>query len=82
MENGVYTFVVRNDANKVAVKQAFEALFGEKVRDVNIVHLIKKTRLLGKGKVMEKRASMKKAIITLVNRKKIDIFSQKASSKK
>lgn len=82
MEHGVYTFAVRNEANKVAVKQAFESLFGEKVKSVRIVHLIKKTRLIGRGKVMEKRASTKKAIVTLVSKKKIDIFTQKASSKK
>ena len=77
MKEGVYTFLVSNEANKVSVKQAFEQAFGEKVADVNMVRIQKKTRLIGKGKVMEKRSRGKKAIIRLKDNKKIDIFQSK-----
>lgn len=77
MEKGVYTFLVSSEANKVSVKQAFEQVFGEKVAAVHMSHIRRKTRLIGKGKLMEKRASGKKATIRLKDNKKIDIFQSK-----
>ncbi len=74
MEKGVYTFLVSGTTNKVAVKQAFEKLFGAKVASVRMTTIEKKTRLIGKGKLMEKRSSGKKATITLKDHKKVDIF--------
>lgn len=80
MEKGVYTFLVRKEVTKVAVKQAFEAIYGEKVTTVRMVGVKKKTRLIGKGKEMEKRAAGKKAVITLKDHKKIDIYQPKSAS--
>ncbi len=79
MEKGVYTFLVRKEVTKVAVKQAFETVFGEKVTTVRMVGVKRKTRLIGKGKEMEKRGAGKKAIITLKDHKKIDIFQTKSA---
>ncbi|MFA7277696.1 MAG: 50S ribosomal protein L23 [Candidatus Gracilibacteria bacterium] len=78
MEKGVYTFLVRKDTNKIEVKQAFEAIFGEKVATVRMTQVLRKARPLAKGNEMEKRQAQKKAIITLKGDKKVDIFQTKA----
>ena len=77
-EKGMYTFLVRRDATKIDVKQAFEHLYGEKVASVKMTYIRPKTRVIGK-KTVEKRKTMKKAILTLKGRKKIDILSIKIS---
>lgn len=82
MEKGVYTFLVNRDTSKVAVKQAFEKLFGEKVTTVRMTIIEKKTRLIGKGKLMEKRSQGKKAVITLKDHKKVDIFQTSKTASK
>ncbi len=82
MEKGIYTFLVSSDTNKVAIKQVFEKLFGEKVQSVRITNIEKKTRLIAKGKLMEKRSHGKKAIITLKDHKKVDIFQTSTSASK
>jgi len=79
MEKGVYTFQVATNATKVGVKQAFEKLFGEKVKDVRMINIRKKTRIIGKGKEMTRRSTGKKAIITLKGNKKVDVFQSKSS---
>ncbi len=79
MEKGIYTFQVATTATKVGVKQAFEKLFGEKVKDVRMINIRKKTRIIGKGKEMTRRANGRKAIITLKGNKKVDVFQSKSS---
>ncbi len=79
MEKGIYTFQVATNATKVGVKQAFEKLFGEKVKDVRMINIRKKTRIIGKGKEMTRRSAGKKAIITLKENKKVDVFQSKSS---
>ena len=79
MEKGIYTFDVATTATKVGVKQAFEKLFGEKVKDVRMINVHKNTRLVGKGKLMTRRANGKKAIVTLKGDKKVDVFQSKSS---
>lgn len=77
MEKGRYVFVVSRTANKIEVKKAFEKAFGEKVASVQMVNVRAKSRLAGKGTTIEKRHAFKKAIVTLVNKKKIDVFQTK-----
>lgn len=77
MEKGRYVFVVSGTTNKIEVKKAFEKAFGEKVATVQMVNVRAKTRLAGKGTTIEKRHAFKKAIVTLVGKKKIDIFQTK-----
>lgn len=80
MEKGVYTFLVRKEVNKVSVKQAFEAIFGEKVATVRMVQVKRKSRPIAKGNEMERRAAGKKAVITLKEHKKVDIYQTKGST--
>ncbi|MEL6802107.1 MAG: 50S ribosomal protein L23 [Pseudomonadota bacterium] len=70
-ENGAVVFEVAMDANKPAIKNAVEALFGVKVKAVNTT--------ITKGKVkrfrgqLGKRAAVKKAYVTLEAGNTIDV---------
>ena len=62
-ERGEYTFEVHPDANKIAVKQAIEQLFGVKVTGVWTSNHRGKLRRVGKSSGT--RPNWKKAIVTL-----------------
>jgi large subunit ribosomal protein L23 len=67
-----YTFVVRPDANKTEIKTAVEKVFGVKVTSVNTQNREgkrKRTRF-GTGQ----RAATKRAVVTLADGDRIDIF--------
>ena len=70
-ENGAVVFEVAIDANKPAIKEAVEALFGVKVKAVNTT--------ITKGKVkrfrgqLGKRKDVKKAYVTLEEGNTIDV---------
>lgn len=73
METGSkYTFVVHTDASKSDVTKAVKEFYGAEVASVNIIKLPKKIRIIGRGKVMTKRRSTKKAIVTLPAGKTLD----------
>ncbi|WP_242902972.1 50S ribosomal protein L23 [Actinomadura terrae] len=72
LDENKYTFVVRPDANKTQIKQAVEAVFGVKVVNVNTLNRQgkrKRTRF-GYGK----RKDTKRAIVSLAEGERIDIF--------
>lgn len=72
LDQNKYTFVVRPDANKVQIRQAVEQIFDVKVTSVNTLNRQgkrKRTRF-GYGK----RADSKRAIVTLREGDRIDIF--------
>ncbi|MFA1543854.1 50S ribosomal protein L23 [Actinomadura monticuli] len=72
LDENKYTFVVRPDANKTQIKQAVEAVFGVKVTNVNTLNRQgkrKRTRF-GYGK----RKDTKRAIVSLAEGERIDIF--------
>lgn len=73
-ENGIYTFVVVQDATKIDIKNAFEALYGEKVEKVQILYVKPKVKMVGSGKPFTKRAEVKKAVIKVTKGKKVDIL--------
>jgi large subunit ribosomal protein L23 len=60
---GKYTFVVAKHATKPEIGKACEILFDVKVVKVNTMHLIGKTRRM--GKTSGKTAAWKKAIVTI-----------------
>ncbi|GGK78042.1 50S ribosomal protein L23 [Sphaerisporangium melleum] len=73
-EHNKYTFLVRKTANKTQVKIAVEQIFGVKVTSVNTINRQgkrKRTRF-GYGQ----RPSTKRAIVSLVEGDRIDIFGQ------
>ncbi|MFC4053061.1 50S ribosomal protein L23 [Actinomadura syzygii] len=72
LDENKYTFIVRPDANKTQIKQAVEKVFGVKVTSVNTLNRQgkrKRTRF-GYGK----RKDTKRAIVSLAEGERIDIF--------
>ena len=72
LDENKYTFVVPRDANKTQIKLAVEEVFDVKVTSVNTMNRVGKrvrTRL-GYGQ----RPSTKRAIVSLVDGDRIDIF--------
>ena len=67
-----YTFVVHPDANKTQIKIAVEQIFNVKVTSVNTLNRQGKTRRTRNG--LGKRASTKRAIVSLAEGERIDIF--------
>jgi large subunit ribosomal protein L23 len=72
LDEGKYTFVVAPDANKTQIKQAVEEVFRVKVTGVNTLNRQGKRRRTRFG--YGKRADTKRAIVTLAEGDRIDIF--------
>ena len=58
-----YTFEVPTSANKIEIKKAVEEVFGVKVAAVNTMNITGKLKRMGRYE--GRRASYKKAIVTL-----------------
>ena len=74
MDEKKYTFDVDTRANKTLVKQAVEAAFDVKVKDVNVINVRPKFKRVGKYAGYTKKR--RKAIVTLTeDSKAIELFS-------
>ena len=74
MDNNVYTFEVAKDSNKIEIRQAIEAIFGDtvvKVKTLNVKPKPKRVRYQKKGYTR----TWKKAMVTLAEGDTIEIFS-------
>ncbi len=69
---GKFIFQVKNDASKSEVADAIEKYYGVKVKTVRTIKVQPKTRKAGRREI-EKRSSAKKAIVTTVGAKPIDV---------
>jgi len=67
-----YIFKIFKDANKIKVKRTIENLYNVKVIKVNIVNIPKKKRIYGRTKGW--KSGFKKAVITLKEGSKIELF--------
>jgi len=76
-EGGVYGFVVDKNANKVAIKQAVEKMYGVNVEEVRtmIAPGKKKTRYSKGAFLSGKTSSFKKAIVKVKDGEIIDFYS-------
>ena len=72
LDEGKYTFVVAPEANKTQIKQAVEEVFRVKVTGVNTLNRQGKRRRTRFG--WGKRTDTKRAIVTLAEGDRIDIF--------
>ncbi len=72
VEERKYTFEVMQGVNKIEVKHAVEELFKVKVTAVNIINVRKKERKVGKYEGL--RPAVRKAIVTLAEGQKLDVF--------
>lgn len=71
-DNDAFTFIVAKDANKPEIRNAVERLFDVKVRSVNTMRYRGKVKRLGRN--TGRRPSFKKAIVTLVEGERIDVY--------
>ncbi|MCL2678618.1 MAG: 50S ribosomal protein L23 [Clostridiales bacterium] len=67
-----YTFFVDKAANKIEIKHAVESLFNVKVEEVTTLILKGKIRTM--GKFSGRRPDRKKAVVTLKEGYKLEIF--------
>ena len=72
LDEGKYTFVVDPRANKTQIKEAVQAVFSVKVTGVNTINRQGKRKRTRTG--FGKRADTKRAIVTLAEGDRIDIF--------
>jgi large subunit ribosomal protein L23 len=68
-----YTFRVKLDASKQDVAKAVEAMFSVKVASVRTA--ITRGKVKRRGSVMSKGSNVKKAVVTLVEGAKIELFT-------
>ncbi|MDX6738213.1 50S ribosomal protein L23 [Actinocorallia sp. A-T 12471] len=76
LDEGKYTFLVATDANKVQIRQAVEEVFGVKVIGVNTINRQGKRKRTRYG--YGKRKDTKRAIVSLAEGERIDIFGPQA----
>ena len=74
LDEGVYTFVVHRDANKVQVRDAVESIFNVRVVKVNTLNRKGKRKRNRRSFTFGKRPDTKRAIVTLAPGSKIDLF--------
>ncbi len=72
LDEGKYTFIVAPHANKTQIRQAVEEVFRVKVTGVNTLNRQGKRRRTRFG--WGKRVDTKRAIVTLADGDRIDIF--------
>ena len=73
LDENKYTFEVARDANKTQIKIAVEQVFGVKVTSVNTINRVGKRRRTRYG--WGKRPDVKRAIVSVADGQRIDIFS-------
>ncbi|MFD9125781.1 50S ribosomal protein L23 [Kitasatospora sp. NPDC059571] len=78
LDENKYTFVVAPGANKTQIKQAVEAVFSVKVEAVNTLNRQGKRKRSRTG--FGKRKDTKRAIVTLAEGNRIDIFGGPVSA--
>jgi len=76
MEDGVYVFVVAPEATRVDVRRAVEQAFGVRVTDVNTLNRKGKVRRNRRTNTVGRRPNTKRAIVTLVEGDRIDLFEK------
>ena len=74
-EKNQVTVEVRKDANKTAIKDAFEAVFGVSVIGVQTTIVNSKSKKRG-GRYEGRVPAVKKAIVTVADGEAIDLFRE------
>lgn len=76
---GKYIFMVHLNANKIEIRNAVEKIYDVKVKTVRVIPVLKKVRLVGRGRQITKRRTGKKVIVTLAPKQSIDFNKIKTS---
>jgi large subunit ribosomal protein L23 len=74
LDANAYTFIVHPEANKIEIRQAVESIFNVRVAKVNTLNRPGKRRRNRRAFTYGKRADTKRAVITLVDGDRIDLF--------
>ncbi len=74
-EQNKVTLRVKASANRAEIKKAFEAVFGVKAVDVNIVNVRAKETTRG-GRYKGSISGYKKAVVTLAEGEALDLFKE------
>ena len=74
LETNVYTFKVRPDATKPQIRDAVESIFGVTVLKVNTLNRKGKRMRNRRTGVMSRKASSKRAMVTLADGDSIELF--------
>ena len=74
LDAGVYTFVVAPGANKTEIRAAVESIFNVRVLKVNTLNRKGKRKRNRRTFTFGQRADTKRAIVTLVEGDRIDLF--------
>lgn len=72
-EVGKYTFFVHPSATKQNIEDSIKQIYGAEVAKVNIVKSKTKSRWGRARNAVEKRSAMTKAIVTIKDKKSIDL---------
>ena len=73
-----HTFIVHKKANKIEIKKAIEEMYGVPVVSVNTIIMPARTknRMTRSGVIKGRKASYKKAIITIPDGEELDIYGE------
>ncbi|MGI8794660.1 MAG: 50S ribosomal protein L23 [Acidimicrobiales bacterium] len=74
LDNNVYTFVVHPSANRTEIRQAVETIFNVSVVKVNTLNRKGKRKRNRRSYTFGKRPDTKRAIVTLADGDRIDLF--------
>ena len=74
LDSGVYTFVVAPSANKIEIRQAVESIFNVRVTNVNTLNRKGKRKRNRRQPTFGQRPDTKRAIVTLAEGDRIDLF--------
>ena len=74
LDRNAYTFNVHPDANKIEIRQAIETIFNVRVDKVNTLNRQGKRKRNRRSWTFGKRPDIKRAIVTLVEGDRIDLF--------
>jgi large subunit ribosomal protein L23 len=73
-DNNVYTFEVAPSANKIQIKHAIEEIFGVRVTNVNTLNRRGKRKQNRRTGTFGQRSNQKRAIVSLADGDRIEIF--------
>jgi large subunit ribosomal protein L23 len=74
LDQNAYTFTVHPDANKIEIRQAIESIFNVRVEKVNTLNRQGKRKRNRRSWTFGKRPDTKRAVVTLVQGDRIDLF--------
>jgi large subunit ribosomal protein L23 len=73
-DEGVYTFIVASDANKIEIRKAVESIFNVRVTNVNTINRKGKRKRNRRTGTWSSRPDERRALVSLADGDRIEIF--------